>query len=229
MSVCEACDPDETRHNLGRADGRRCRPVVVISALTRRTSLLHGARVSARVEATQRRAWPSPRSMEELHSACVTPQIAPVKAESAGTALRFVHAAGAEARRRPIAQASSASKTASLSPIRLRIDWRHVPELDLLRSTQRDPPAADRRRPDPAEQLDLQLLHVRERNRLRNPAEHATREAAGADHRGPGRADRRRRPAPPSPTPVPSSVQDSADPAPHPPSFNEGATSLPCQ
>jgi hypothetical protein len=34
--------------------------------------------------------------MEELHSACVAPQNAPVKAESTGTSLSFIHAAGAE-------------------------------------------------------------------------------------------------------------------------------------
>ena len=58
---------------------------------------LHGsARVSARVEATQRARVVVTRIMEQLHSACVAPQIAPVRSESTGTSLTFWHATGSQ-------------------------------------------------------------------------------------------------------------------------------------
>jgi hypothetical protein len=54
---------------------------------------LHGsARVSARVDATQRARVAMTRLMEELHSACVSPKIAPIREESTGTKLSFIHA-----------------------------------------------------------------------------------------------------------------------------------------
>jgi Tfp pilus assembly protein PilW len=59
---------------------------------------LHGsARVSARVEATQRARVVLTRIMEELHSACVAPQIAPIRSESTGTSLVFWRASGSQA------------------------------------------------------------------------------------------------------------------------------------
>jgi hypothetical protein len=72
--------------------------MVVLSALTVVivVSLRSSARVSARVEATQRARVVLTRIMEELHSACVAPQIAPVREKSTGTSLGFVHATGAE-------------------------------------------------------------------------------------------------------------------------------------
>lgn len=72
--------------------------MVVLSALTLVIVVtLHGeARVSARVESTQRARIVLTQIMEELHSACVSPQIAPVKGESTGTSLEFIHATGNE-------------------------------------------------------------------------------------------------------------------------------------
>lgn len=72
--------------------------LVVLSALTTVIVItLHGsARVSARVDATQRARVVVSRIMEELHSACVAPKIAPVQVASSGTTLRFIRAAGSE-------------------------------------------------------------------------------------------------------------------------------------
>jgi Tfp pilus assembly protein PilW len=58
---------------------------------------LHGnARVDARVEATDNARVAVTRIMEELHSACVSPQIAPVQEKSTGNSLIFWHAAAGE-------------------------------------------------------------------------------------------------------------------------------------
>jgi hypothetical protein len=60
-------------------------------------TVLHGtARVDARVEATDNARIAVTRIMEELHSACVSPQIAPVREKSTGTSLIFWHAAAGE-------------------------------------------------------------------------------------------------------------------------------------
>lgn len=72
--------------------------LVVLSALTTVIVVsLHGsARVTARVDATQRARIVVARVMQELHSACVAPKIAPIQAGSTGTALKFIHASGSE-------------------------------------------------------------------------------------------------------------------------------------
>ena len=58
---------------------------------------LHGsARVDARVEATQNARTTVTKVMEELHSACIVPKIAPVLKESTGKKLIFWHAASGE-------------------------------------------------------------------------------------------------------------------------------------
>jgi hypothetical protein len=60
-------------------------------------TVLHGtARVDARVEATDNARIAVTRIVEELHSACVSPQIAPVRENSTGTKLIFWHAATGE-------------------------------------------------------------------------------------------------------------------------------------
>jgi hypothetical protein len=68
--------------------------MVVLSALTLVIVVtLHGsARVSARVEATQNGRIAVTNLMEELHSACVAPKVAPVLEKSTGTRLIFIHA-----------------------------------------------------------------------------------------------------------------------------------------
>lgn len=61
-------------------------------------TVLHGtSRVDARVEATDNARIAVTRIMEELHSACTSPQIAPVREGSTGTNLIFWHAAAGQA------------------------------------------------------------------------------------------------------------------------------------
>lgn len=72
--------------------------IVVISALTMVIiATMHGsARVSARVHATQNARIVVARIMEQLHSACLAPKIAPIQPDSTGTNLRFVRGNPAE-------------------------------------------------------------------------------------------------------------------------------------
>lgn len=72
--------------------------LIVLSALTMVIVVtLHGsAKVSARVDATQRARLVVTRIMQELHSACVAPKIAPIEPQSTGTLLKFIHADGAQ-------------------------------------------------------------------------------------------------------------------------------------
>jgi type II secretory pathway pseudopilin PulG len=78
--------------------------LVILSALTMVIlTTMHGsARVTARVEATQRARIALVRLMEELHSACVTPEVAPVKLGSTGNSLRFIHQTGSEVQPIPV-------------------------------------------------------------------------------------------------------------------------------
>ncbi len=66
------------------------------------TTMHSSARVSARVHATQRARIVLTRIMEELHSACIAPEIAPVREKSTGTSLRFVHQTGSDVQPTPI-------------------------------------------------------------------------------------------------------------------------------
>ncbi len=60
---------------------------------------MHGtARVDARVEATQNARLAVTKIVEELHSACIAPQIAPVREGSSPTKLILWHAASKQAR-----------------------------------------------------------------------------------------------------------------------------------
>lgn len=78
--------------------------LVILSALTMVIiTTVHGtARVDARVEATQRARLTLSKLMEELHSACVVPEIAPVKEASEGNMLRFVHQTGSDVSPTPV-------------------------------------------------------------------------------------------------------------------------------
>jgi hypothetical protein len=73
---------------------------------------LHGeARVSARVHATDRARIALTRVMEELHSACVAPEIAPVQEKSDGVTLKFIHQTGSAVQPTPIISVISLSGT----------------------------------------------------------------------------------------------------------------------
>jgi Tfp pilus assembly protein PilE len=78
--------------------------LVILSALTMVIlTTLHGSvRVTNRVHATQRARVALSSLMEELHSACVTPEIAPVRENSSGTVLRFIHQTGSEVAPTPV-------------------------------------------------------------------------------------------------------------------------------
>lgn len=73
---------------------------------------LHGsARVTSRVHATQRARIVLTRVMEELHSSCIAPEIAPIQEKSSGTSLRFIHQVGAAVQPTPILSVISLSGT----------------------------------------------------------------------------------------------------------------------
>jgi Tfp pilus assembly protein PilW len=78
--------------------------LVIVSALIMLvlTTMHSTARVSARVEATQRARLTLGKLMDQLHSACVTPEIAPVKESSTGNLLRFVHQTGSAVAPTPV-------------------------------------------------------------------------------------------------------------------------------
>lgn len=73
--------------------------MIVMAALSMLliTTVRSTSRVSARVDATQRARVVLTKVTEQLHSACVEPQMAPILAESTGTKLVFVHAASGTA------------------------------------------------------------------------------------------------------------------------------------
>lgn len=78
--------------------------LVIFAALTTMVvTTMHGsARITARVEATQRARIAMTRLMEQLHSACVTPEIAPIRTGSTGNSLKFVHQTGSAVSPTPI-------------------------------------------------------------------------------------------------------------------------------
>lgn len=57
-------------------------------------ALRHSSQVNARVDANQRARVALFQVMDELHSACIAPQVAPVRAGSDGTSLSFIHQRG---------------------------------------------------------------------------------------------------------------------------------------
>lgn len=87
--------------------------LVVLSALMALVlTTLHGsARVSARVHATERARIVLTRLMEDIHSSCITPEIAPIQGESTGTSLVFIHQTGSAVQPTPIRSVVSLSGT----------------------------------------------------------------------------------------------------------------------
>jgi hypothetical protein len=71
--------------------------IVLVALTTVILVVLNGnARVSARVDATQRARITLSKIMQELHSACVEPRVPPILTESTGTSLIFMHSVSAE-------------------------------------------------------------------------------------------------------------------------------------
>jgi hypothetical protein len=87
--------------------------LVVLSALTMVivVSMHANARVSARVDATQRARLTMTKIVQQLHSACVAPKIAPIQPGSTGTSLRFIHA--------PLSEGSAVAPMPTLTEISL--------------------------------------------------------------------------------------------------------------
>ena len=65
-------------------------------------ALRHSSEVSADVNANQQARSTLFQVMDELHSACIAPQIAPVKAGSTGTSLSFIHQRGSAVAPTPV-------------------------------------------------------------------------------------------------------------------------------
>lgn len=78
--------------------------LIVIFAVTSfiMIALRHSSEVSARVDATQQARSTLFQIMDELHSACIAPQIAPVQAGSTGTSLSFIHQRGSAVAPTPV-------------------------------------------------------------------------------------------------------------------------------
>jgi hypothetical protein len=72
-------------------------------------------RVSARVDATQRSRLGVNRLIDQLHSACIAPKVAPIRKESTGTELRFVHATGAAVSPTPTLSVVALSESGTLT------------------------------------------------------------------------------------------------------------------
>lgn len=71
--------------------------IVMIGLTALIIATLHGnARVDARVEATDNARVAMTRVTEELHSACISPQIAPIREKSSANTLVFWHAAAGQ-------------------------------------------------------------------------------------------------------------------------------------
>ena len=97
--------------------------LVVLSALTMVivVSMHANSRVSARVDATQRARLAVTKIMQQLHSACVAPKIAPIQPSSTGTSIKFIHA--------PVSQGNAVAPLPTLTEISLekgvltQTDW----------------------------------------------------------------------------------------------------------
>jgi Tfp pilus assembly protein PilW len=78
--------------------------VVVLAAISAVAiiTMRQTARVSTEVKANQRARLVLSQVIEELHSACVAPQIAPVQTGSTGTSISFLHQTGSAVAPTPI-------------------------------------------------------------------------------------------------------------------------------
>jgi Prokaryotic N-terminal methylation motif len=72
--------------------------LVVMAAVTLAMlmTIRETSRVTSHVEANQRARLTMTKIVNQLHSACVAPQLAPVQQESTGNTLRFIHQIGSQ-------------------------------------------------------------------------------------------------------------------------------------
>lgn len=189
-------------------------------------SLRESHRVSARVDAVQRARIALSRVMEELHSACIAPQIAPVK-EGTGTSLTFIHQTGSEVVPKPIRSTISLSEgtllqsdTPSTGGNAPEWTWASSPSPSrvLMTGIGPTPPSGNifTYYTYVNGQLSAPLTTVNEETGRRVTQVHVafTTEPASTPVADPN---------------APASIQDTATLRLTPPSFNPGAINLPCQ
>jgi Tfp pilus assembly protein PilW len=192
---------------------------------------LHGtSRVDARVEATDNARVAVTRIMEELHSACVSPQIAPVQEKSSGNSLIFWHAAAGQTTAvEPLPVKSKITysggtltqtdyaQTGGTSP-----NWVFSTTGSERRLLSNVAPAAGSSVPFSYykyESGSLVRLAAAELSKTEAEAVIVVKVALAASPRSTPVAD----------AGAAATVQDSATLRLTPPSFNEGASALPCQ
>ena len=109
--------------------------VVVLAAISAVAiaAMRQTARISTQVEATQRARLVIGHVVEELHSACFAPEIAPVREKSSGTELSFLHQTGSAVAPTPILSKITLSG-GTLSQSNYAATRRHSPSLDVQRS-----------------------------------------------------------------------------------------------
>lgn len=204
--------------------------LVILSALTIAmvTTLHASARVTERVEATQRARIALVRVMEELHSACVTPELAPIQQGSEGNSLRFVHQTGSQVQPTPVYSVITFSNgtltqqdygVGGTAPNWTRSSPIGSPRTLLTHATPTPPSSAIfsyYRYANGTISETPQATPLSEAEAALTVEVHAALTAA------------------PETTPVPSArasanVQDSATLRLTPPSFNEGSPSKPCE
>jgi Tfp pilus assembly protein PilW len=78
--------------------------IVILFAVTTVliVSLRETGRITSRVNAVQNARLTLSKVVDQLHSACIAPQIAPIQEQSTGTSLRFIHQTGSAVAPTPI-------------------------------------------------------------------------------------------------------------------------------
>ncbi len=87
-------------------------------------------RVASHVEANQNARIAMTKIINQLHSACVAPQIAPVREDSTSTMLSFLHQSGSAVAPDPVLSKITPHRHHALA-VRLSGHRRRSPELDL--------------------------------------------------------------------------------------------------
>lgn len=209
--------------------------LVVLSTLTMVIigSMHANARVSARVDATQQARLVVTKIMQQLHSACVAPKIAPIHPESTGTSLKFIHA--------PASQGTAVAPTPTLTQISLsngvltQTDWAGTGGSSPATWTYSSTPATTTLLSGvaPIPPSSSIFTYFASSNGSPTPPPQATPLEAGApltiQVRVAFSASPTRGGSPVADPNAAADVQSSATLRLTPPSFNEAATSLPCQ
>jgi type II secretory pathway component PulJ len=202
--------------------------VIMFAITTVIVVALHSsARVSARVDATQRGRIVIARIMEQLHSACVLPEIAPVQEGSTGTKLRFVHQTGSGVALTPTLSVIN-FENGTLKQFDYKATAGPLPSWTFEQSPFETRTLLTKVAPiSPASSLFYYYSYsngslVQQAGELSSTAAKQVLNVRVALTSSPTSA-------PVADSGAPSSIQDSATFRLTPPSFNEKAISLPCQ